>query len=238
MMNQNEKWSILSLVFGIISLGMLVFSIFWIPAVVGLGLAIAGLVLSLKVKKENRSKAAKGGFVTSLIGVILCGVLSVSLAWPFFIATGIVSAPMSADTSQASSEVTSDSISEKTIEIGDISFCYPSDWTWTYTDEYSSKEAYDLSINNNNISLGSMYYVEGGTADFLFGVYDFVRLENVKAAGYPCYCYDGDTTCIYTFDTPDGCMTFYLFSTSSTVTDYEEVLSQMPDVLKSVKVIS
>lgn len=89
-----KRYEIPSLVLGIVSLCLLLLSIFWIPAIIGLVLAIIGMIFAKKAKKQGvKSKIAKGGFVTSLIGIILCGIMSLAMACPFLMAIHVLPYP-------------------------------------------------------------------------------------------------------------------------------------------------
>ncbi len=78
-MNDKKGLSIASLVCGILSLVMTLFSLFWYPAIIGMVLSIVGLILSIVAKKSgNKSGIATGGLVTSIIGLVLCAILTVA----------------------------------------------------------------------------------------------------------------------------------------------------------------
>lgn len=75
-MNNNEGKATASLVLGIISLVFIFFNVY---ALIGLILAIIGLVLGMQVKKEQpESTNAKVGVVLCIIGIALCGITFVS----------------------------------------------------------------------------------------------------------------------------------------------------------------
>lgn len=70
--------AIASLVLGIIALALACFGSFVAPAWIGLIMGIVGIILACLAKKNQPSGIATGGFVCSLIAVILNAIVAVS----------------------------------------------------------------------------------------------------------------------------------------------------------------
>ena len=74
--NSNGK-AVTSLVLGIVSL---VFIFFGTYSIIGMILAIIGLVFGVNAKKESPSGVATAGFVLNIIGLILCALSFIACA--------------------------------------------------------------------------------------------------------------------------------------------------------------
>lgn len=242
-MQKAKSMGIASLVLGIVSLFLVLFSIFWIPALVGLILAVIGLILSVKTPKENKTKISKGGFITSLIGVILCGLMSVVLAWPFLIAIEVAPNP-----------------TDKTIQISDVSFLYPEDWSYKNSSNLisSSSASEKLYSFEDSQDKSTTLYVHFFPSDSLFhGAKDYVmskqdyskaqshsfELSDYKSvADQKCYYfkesgysstllqttyYDG-----YVFDTLNGFVSFEVMSSKQN----NEMATKIPSILRTVRI--
>lgn len=69
--NKPDAKAIASLILGIVSILASVASVAILPAIISLVCGVVGLILSVKSKKENPTGVATGGFVTSIIGMVL-----------------------------------------------------------------------------------------------------------------------------------------------------------------------
>lgn len=74
--NKNNLKGILALIFGIVSIAAAVHDLYEVwQTVLGLGLAIAGMILGIKRLQEGPDSLAKAGKILSIIGVVLNAVL-------------------------------------------------------------------------------------------------------------------------------------------------------------------
>lgn len=240
-----KKYEIPSLVLGIVSLCLFLLSFFWIPALIGLVLAIIGMIFAKKAKKQGvKSKIAKGGFVTSLIGIILCGIMSLVMACPFLMAIHVLPYP-STDNAGESSKYNLKNA--KTCTIEDVSFQYPANWqTHDFTEDNVKNISFfdwanGSSTQNSQNKLVLSVSIVGGVTKKPWLQYfeetadDFQRLENINVAGQICYHIksekrtDNSQYCeYYFFDSPKG-----VIEISS---GQEDALQILPDILKTVTI--